>query len=69
MVNNIAGLNKLLGQMAKLDSEAMKAAQNRWDNPTKPLGSLGKLEELVVDLAGITCTPSPLIDKKAIVIM
>lgn len=37
-----------------LDQEAMKAAQEHMDQLIKPLGSLGKLEEIAVRLAGIT---------------
>lgn len=33
--------------------ETAKLAKNRWDSLAKPLGSLGKLEELTIKLAGI----------------
>lgn len=65
MENDIFGLNKI----TPLDQAAMAAAQSRWDSRTKPLGSLGKLEDIVVRLAGINSTPEPRADKKAIVIM
>lgn len=65
MENDIFGLNKI----TPLDQAAMAAAQSRWDSRTKPLGSLGKLEDIVVRLAGINSTPEPRADKKAVVIM
>ncbi len=65
MENDIFGLNKI----TPLDQEAMAAAQSRWDSRTKPLGSLGKLEDIVVRLAGINSTSEPRTDKKAVVIM
>lgn len=65
MENEILGLSKI----TPLDKAAMKAAQNRWDSRTKPLGSLGRLEGIVVRLAGINGTSEPKADKKAIVIM
>lgn len=40
-----------------LDADAMAAAARRLDGLTKPPGSLGRLEELVITLAGITGRP------------
>lgn len=65
MLEDIFGLRRI----AALDACAMEAAKTRWDSRTKPLGSLGRLEELVVKLAGINGTVSPAADKKSIVIM
>lgn len=65
MENDIFGLQKI----TPLDQAAMRAAQIRWDNRTKPLGSLGRLEDIVVRLAGINGTPDPRADKRAVVIM
>lgn len=62
-------LNKLLNEIAPLDIKSMKAAQKRLDSLTKPLGSLGKLEDIIVKLSGINASASPKIDKKAIVVM
>jgi len=52
-----------------LDQKAMEAAQARLDSLIKPPGSLGVLEELAVQLAGITGNPQPVINKKAVIIM
>jgi len=47
----------------------MSLAQARQDTLTKPTGSLGKLEELSIHLAGIQGRSNPQISQKAIVIM
>jgi len=44
---------KRMQSMRPLDAEAMRRAQARWDGVAKPLGSLGKLEKLIVHIAGI----------------
>lgn len=49
-----------------LDRAAMEAATRRWDNLTKPQGSLGKLEVLGVRLAGMTAQPVPEIGRKVV---
>lgn len=48
-----------------LDTVAMTRAQNRLDNLTKPLGSLGDLEPLMVRMAGITGHVIPRLTKPA----
>jgi nicotinate-nucleotide--dimethylbenzimidazole phosphoribosyltransferase len=55
--------------IAPLDGEAMAAALVRWASRAKPPGSLGRLEELAVQLAGITgrCPPAP-IERPAVVV-
>ncbi len=62
-------LNELLNKIEPLDINSMKAAQTRLDSLTKPLGSLGKLEDMIVKLSGINSSPNPKVDNKAIVIM
>lgn len=62
-------LSDLLTQIRSLDTQAMAAAQKRLDSLTKPLGSLGTLEEIVVRLSGIQQSYFPAVDKKAVVIM
>jgi len=47
----------------------MAGARERQDRLTKPPGSLGRLEELTVQLAGITGLPIPVIREKVIIIM
>jgi len=62
-------LDNLLSKIVPLDIDAMKVAQLRLDSLTKPLGSLGRLEEIVVKLSGINCSPDPRVNNKAIVVM
>jgi nicotinate-nucleotide--dimethylbenzimidazole phosphoribosyltransferase len=52
-----------------LDGDAMAKASARQDTLTKPRGSLGKLETLSIQLAGIYRTPSPSIGKKVVFTM
>ena len=52
-----------------LDESAMAAARERQNTLTKPLGSLGRLEELSIQLAGIYHSPSPTIEHKVILTM
>jgi len=43
---------------------AKETAQYRWDHVAKPLNSLGKLEKLIVKIAGVQGTPDVCIDKR-----
>lgn len=52
-----------------LDQEMMKRARNRVNQLIKPKGSLGYLEDLYVQLAGITGELYPEINKKSIIVM
>lgn len=47
-------LNKLLSAVSPLDESAMEKARERQAQLAKPPGSLGRLEDLSVQLAGIT---------------
>jgi nicotinate-nucleotide--dimethylbenzimidazole phosphoribosyltransferase len=51
-----------------LDSRAMQEAQFRLDRKTKPQGSLGRLEELAVALAGMTGKVPPSLARKAVLV-
>jgi nicotinate-nucleotide--dimethylbenzimidazole phosphoribosyltransferase len=51
-----------------LDEAAMDGARDHLDRLTKPPGSLGRLEELTIDLAGITGQPFPTMARRAIVV-
>jgi nicotinate-nucleotide--dimethylbenzimidazole phosphoribosyltransferase len=52
-----------------LDEAAMARARSRQDTLTKPPGSLGRLEELSTQLAGIQARPIPVTKDKAIITM
>jgi nicotinate-nucleotide--dimethylbenzimidazole phosphoribosyltransferase len=65
----LRALERALREIKPLDKKAMAAARARQDTLTKPLGSLGRLEELSIKLAGIKGEPIPRINHKAIVTM
>lgn len=52
-----------------VDVEARARAKERQGQLTKPAGSLGRLEEVSVQLAGITGRVRPSVERKAIVVM
>ena len=58
-----AELKKLLDTITPLDEGAMDLALRRQDQLAKPPGSLGRLEELSVQLAGITGQVQNRVDK------
>ncbi|HSR33314.1 MAG TPA: nicotinate-nucleotide--dimethylbenzimidazole phosphoribosyltransferase, partial [Anaerolineae bacterium] len=47
----------------------MAKAQTRQNLLTKPAGSLGRLEKLSVQLAGITGQALPKVDRKAVIVL
>jgi nicotinate-nucleotide--dimethylbenzimidazole phosphoribosyltransferase len=65
----LRALEQALREIKPLDKKAMAAARAHQDTLTKPLGSLGRLEELSIKLAGIKGEPIPRINHKAIVTM
>jgi nicotinate-nucleotide--dimethylbenzimidazole phosphoribosyltransferase len=56
-------------KIKRADLCSMRKMRGRLNNLTKPLGSLGLLEDAAIRIAGITGSVSPKIDQKAIVIM
>ena len=52
-------LEEIVAGIQPADSRAMEAAESRQGSLTKPPGSLGRLEDLSVQLAGIFRTPRP----------
>jgi nicotinate-nucleotide--dimethylbenzimidazole phosphoribosyltransferase len=59
-------LADLISRICPLDTSAMALARQRLDNLTKPQGSLGRLEELAIQLAGITGRVPPTAREKTI---
>lgn len=55
--------------IAPLDDAAMHQARARQDQLTKPQGSLGRLEALSIQLAGITAQPRPTFQQPVIITM
>jgi nicotinate-nucleotide--dimethylbenzimidazole phosphoribosyltransferase len=62
-------LENTIDHIKPLDEIAMRAAQERQNMLTKPTGSLGKLEELSIKIAGIQGKALPEINKKAVIVM
>lgn len=52
-----------------LDAAAMRAAQERQARLTKPRHSLGRLERVATQIAGITGTPRPCLERRTVVVM
>jgi nicotinate-nucleotide--dimethylbenzimidazole phosphoribosyltransferase len=61
-------LRKIIEQIRPLDEDAMAAARERQAQLAKPPGSLAKLEELSVQLAGITGCVHNRIEKKHLLV-
>ena len=52
-----------------IDKQAAKQAQARQNRLTKPPGSLGRLEEISLQLAGMKADPMPEVSNKAVIVM
>ena len=62
-------LEETLKSIKPLDEEKMETARKRWDSIAKPLHSLGKMEDLITQIVGITGEIKVDISKKALVAM
>lgn len=62
-------LKEVLNSIKPLNREVMAQVQTRLNSQAKPQGSLGKLEDLAKQLAGITGNPFPTIEHKAVLVM
>jgi nicotinate-nucleotide--dimethylbenzimidazole phosphoribosyltransferase len=60
---------EMIAHIPPLDETALAAARARQDTLTKPRGSLGRLESLSIQLAGISGNPLPQIRHKVIITM
>ncbi len=61
-------LEQTVQAISPLDEEAMTAAQTRQAQLTKPAGSLGRLEELSIQIAGITGQINPSLARRAVIV-
>lgn len=59
-------ITKTVKNIDAIDYKLMEATQKRLDNLTKPLGSLGRLEELAKLCVGITRKENPVLKNKVI---
>lgn len=62
-------IEEIIKQIQPVDQAAMKSARVHQDRLTKPQGSLGRLEELSIQLAGMTANPFPSVERKAVIVM
>ncbi len=62
-------LDHTIRHIRPLDVDAMRAAEARQLQLTKPPKALGRLETLSIQLAGIQANPLPTIERKAIAVM
>lgn len=62
-------LNEIIRGIEELDQESISGMQNRLDSKIKPLKSLGSLEDIAIQIAGIQRTPAPQIKGKAVLLM
>ncbi|MBE6054814.1 MAG: nicotinate-nucleotide--dimethylbenzimidazole phosphoribosyltransferase [Clostridium sartagoforme] len=60
---------KVVNNIEKANEEVKEEAKKRVDSLAKPLGSLGKIEDLSIKLAGITGKVKNTISKKCIIIL
>lgn len=65
----MTSLQETIARIGPLSTSAMEAARARQDRLTKPQGSLGRLEDLSVQVAGITGNPRPAIRHKAVIVV
>lgn len=64
-----AMIETISARVAPPDEDAMEEARRRLDRLTKPRGSLGRLEELAVRVAGMTGRARQHLARKAVVLM
>ncbi len=67
-----AGMNRVIDTITRigpLDGSAQAAATARQGRLTKPAGSLGRLEALAIQIAGITGHPAPTVARKVVIVM
>ena len=62
-------MDEALGLIRPVDENIAEAARQRWLTVAKPLFSLGRLEELVTQIAAVSGDVNAPCDKKALVIM
>lgn len=69
MLSYADDMQELVASICEPSEEAMAAARQRQDILTKPQGSLGRLEELSIRVAGMTGTVTPSLARKAVIVM
>jgi len=62
-------LQEQVAKIQPLDRETCEKAMKRWSSLAIPIHSLGKLQDVVIQIAGITRSSEIALDKKALVVM
>src|SRR5262249_13761471 len=62
-------LAETIARIAPLDAAPAASARVRQDQLTKPAGSLGRLEALAIQIAGITGQARPKLTQPAVIVM
>lgn len=62
-------LESTIGKIGEICDEARAKARERLDQLTKPRGSLGMLEDVAAQIAGITGQSLPRLENKAVIVM
>lgn len=66
---NALELEAFGNEITPIDGHIKAVAGEWWDGLFKPIGGLGKLESIIMQIAAITRTPKVSIGKKAIIVM
>ena len=61
-------LARTIAEVGQADGAAMDTARKQWNGLAKPVGGLGMLEDLVVQLAGIVGTANVTLDKRTLIV-
>ena len=62
-------LKETMKKICPPDTAAMEQCQQRWDSIAKPLHSLGRLEEVLIQTAGMIGSDEVHFGKKALIVM
>jgi nicotinate-nucleotide--dimethylbenzimidazole phosphoribosyltransferase len=65
----MSNLQAIIRAIEPIHADVVKQANDHLNQLTKPQGSLGKLEDIARQVAGITGDVKPLFDKKAVIVM
>lgn len=60
---------KINDEIRPLDTCTMEKARERWNDIAKPVGSLGKLEDIVVRLAGVSGNAAVPLKRRAVLVL
>lgn len=62
-------LKQVIEMIQPADEKTMEECRKRWDSIAKPLHSLGKMEEMLIKIAGMTRDLTMHFEKKALIVM